>query len=47
MKSAAPHKQGTDASLEQVIKRSKKGAKIQVGIVNIIKIGYITELKYV
>ena len=29
MKSAALHKQGLDASLEQVIKKSKKGAKIQ------------------
>ena len=30
MKGSAPQCQGTDAALEQLIKRSKKGAKIQV-----------------
>ena len=30
MKGRAPQCQGTDAALEQLIKRSKKGAKIQV-----------------
>ena len=30
MKRKAPRRQGTDAALEQVIKRSKKGVKIKV-----------------
>ena len=30
MKQKAPRRQGTDAALEQVIKRSKKGVKIKV-----------------
>ena len=30
MKQMAPRGQGTDAALEQVIKRSKKGLKIKV-----------------
>ena len=31
MKQSGPDRQGTDAALEQVIKRSKKGVKIKVG----------------
>ena len=32
MKKNAPKGQGTDAALEQIIKRSKKGVKIKVGV---------------
>jgi hypothetical protein len=32
MKKNAPEGQGTDAALEQIIKRSKKGVKIKVGV---------------